>query len=137
MNDHFRYTDEELEELFQLRKLKPAFFTHEAHLRLAFIHVRQYGETQAIENITKQIKAYAEGLGAYKKYNHTVTVAAIKAVSHFMKRSEADSFKELIAQFPRLKNNFKDLLSAHYSVNIFQDASARKTFLEPDLLPFD
>ncbi|MEL6556893.1 MAG: hypothetical protein AAFQ94_01835 [Bacteroidota bacterium] len=137
MKDHFQYTDEELEELFQSKKLKPAYFSHEAHLRLAYIHIKRYGEKQAIANITHQIRAYAESLGAHDKYNHTVTIAAIKAVSHFMNKSDAATFKELIAQFPRLTKNFKELLFAHYSQDIFNLESARKEFLEPDLLPFD
>ncbi len=137
MKDHFQYSDDELEQLFEREELAPSLFSHEAHLRLAYIHISKYGEEQAIENITRQIKAYAEGLGVFDKYNHTVTIAAIKAVYHFMNRSDAAGFKELIAQFPRLKDNFKELLNVHYSMNIFQMESARSTYLEPDLLPFD
>ena len=137
MNDHFQYTDDELEELFRSKKLKPAYFSHEAHLRLAYLHIERYGEEKAIVNITHQIRKYAENLGAYDKYNHTVTIAAVKAVGYFMSKSDAANFKELIAQFPRLKENFKELLFEHYSQDIFNLESARKEFLEPDLLPFD
>ena len=54
-----------------------------------------------------------------------------------MNKSDAANFKELIARFPRLKENFKELLFEHYSQDIFNLESARKEFLEPDLLPFD
>lgn len=137
MKDHFQYTDDQFEKIFEAEELTPSLFTHEAHLRLAYIHISKYGEEKAIKNITEQIKSYAEGLGVYDKYNHTVTIAAIKAVNHFMNKSEANSFKELIAEYPRLKENFKELLNTHYSMDIFRMESARRVFLEPDLLPFD
>ncbi len=137
MKDHFQFTDDQLEKLFESEELAPSLFSHEAHLRLAYIHITKYGEKRAIENITDQIKSYAEGLGVYDKYNHTVTIAAIKAVYHFMNKSDVQSFKELMTQFPQLKDNFKELLGAHYSINIFEMESARRIYLEPDLLPFD
>lgn len=137
MKDHFQYSNEQLEQLFEDCTLPPEYFSHEAHLRLAWIHIRRYGVEQAIANITTQIKAYATSLGAAQKYHHTVTVAAVKVVEHFMGRSDSDDFAALIVEFPRIKYQFKELLFSHYSVDIFALESARFQYLEPDLLPFD
>ena len=136
MEDHQQLTDREFEKQFATGTLNPAWFTHEAHLRLAWIHIRQYGMEQAIENVSIQLVRFTELLGARDKFNTTVTVAAMKAVEHFMKRSATDNFSALILEFPRLKTDFKKLMSAHYGIDIFTSARAKAEYLEPDLLPF-
>jgi hypothetical protein len=75
-------------------------------------------------------------IGAADKYNKTLTIAGIKAVNHFIKRSQSHNFYDFIHEFPRLKNNFRELMRAHYSQDIFTLPSAKRKFLEPDLLPF-
>lgn len=136
MPDHFQLTDAEFEQQFAHCTLDASLFSHEAHLRLAWIHLRQYGLQQATDNICRQLVAYTRSLGAESKYNKTLTVAAVKAVHHFMQRSEANDFRVFIAGFPRLKFNFKELMAAHYSTDIFSSEQAKKEYLEPDLLPF-
>ena len=59
------------------------------------------------------------------------------SVYHFMLKSEAEGFKGFITEFPRLKYNFKDILSQHYNIDIYNSDIAKSTFLEPDLIPFD
>lgn len=137
MKHHFDLTDRDFERSFTDYSLDPELFNHEAHLRLAWIHVNKYGEAKAIQNITTQLQKFVAFVGAKDKYNHTLTVAAIKAVSHFIKKASADNFKDFIVEFPRLKNNFKDLMGSHYALDIFTSAKARKEYIEPDLLPFD
>ena len=137
MENHNQLTDAEFEKQFESCTLNAEWFTHEAHLRLAWIHIRQYGPEQAIENVCSQLIRYTESLGARDKFNKTVTVAALRAVDHFMKRSTANTFNELILEFPRLKTEFKKLMSAHYGIDIFKSAQAKEEYLEPDLLPFN
>jgi hypothetical protein len=137
MEKHFEFTDEDFEQQFSNATLNPTVFTHEAHLRLAWIHIRKYGIFSAIENICNQLQNYVASLGASDKYNKTVTMAAVKAVYHFMLKSKADDFQVFISENQRLKTNFKELLNTHYSTDIFKSAKAKKEFLEPELLPFD
>ena len=111
-------------------------FTHEAHLRLAWIQLANFAESQAIQNVTDQIKKFVAIHGASDKYHETLTVAAVKTVFHFVQRSKESSFEEFIELFPRLTHNFKDLLNAHYSSNVLYTPEARHKFLEPDLLPY-
>jgi len=137
MENHYQLSDEEFLKAFKLKTLSPKLFNHEAHLRLAYLLITANGITEAIDKSCEQIQAYATSLGAHGKFNKTVTVAANKAVYHFMLKSKSNNFKDLITEFPRLKNNFKDLLSQHYDIDIFNSKIARSSFLEPDLLPFD
>ncbi|HTJ48522.1 MAG TPA: hypothetical protein VL443_03630 [Cyclobacteriaceae bacterium] len=137
MMNHFELSDNEFEEQFSACKLNPHIFTHEAHLRLAWIHIHKYGINGAIDNICSQLQNFVKSIGASDKYNATVTVAAIRAVYHFILKSKTDNFLSFIDENPRLKNNFRELLGYHYTTDIFKSEQARVTYLEPELLPFD
>ena len=137
MKNHFTLSDDEFERQFANITLDPTLFSHEAHIRLAWIHISKYGVGQAIDNICQQIPAFAGFHGAPDKYHATVTVAAVRAVYHFMLKSRSGTFADFIDEFPRLKYNFMDLLHAHYGMDLFQSELARTEYVEPDLLPFD
>ena len=137
MENHNILTDSEFEQQFAAAMLDPAVFTHEAHLRLAWVHLSRYGLDQAIENITGQLKNYTRAVGAADKYNETVTIAAIYAVNHFRIRSACKDFATFIAENSVLKTNFKELINTHYRTDIFKSERAKNHFLEPELLPFD
>ena len=137
MKSHFELNDTQFEQQFKSYKLDPTLFSHEAHLRLAYIHIGKYGHDQAITNVCDQLAANVTHLGATDKYNTTLTVAAVKAVYHFMQKGKANDFKGFIAAFPQLKYEFKRLMQSHYDFDIFNSQKAKKTFLEPNLLPFD
>jgi hypothetical protein len=128
--------DAMFEAQFKATVLDPAVFSHEAHLRLAWIHIKKYGVETAIVNICSQLKAFVEILGAGDKYNETLTIAAIRTVHHFMLKSDTADFNVFIRQFPRLKYNFKDLMACHYKMDIFNNAIAKREYIAPDLLPF-
>jgi len=136
MLDHFTLTDPEFERQFKELALNPGLFSHEAHIRLAWIHVTKYGENQAVVNLCAQIRQFDQHYGDGTKYNKTVTIAAVKAVNHFIGKSSADTYQDFIQEFPRLNYNFKDFLAFHYGFDIFNNKAARENYLEPDLLPF-
>ena len=106
MPDHYQLTDIEFEQQFKNASLDPQLFNHEAHLRLAWIHVNKYGVERAVQNITRQLRNYTEALGFVEKYLETVTVAAIRAVNHFVSKSSADCFKGFIAENCQLKISY-------------------------------
>lgn len=137
MQSHFNLSDTEFVQQFSDLSFNPALFTHEAHLRLAWVHLKLYGEQAAIATICEEIRCFASHHGAPDKYNETITVAAIKAVHHFRNKSRSNTFADFIAEFPRLKNNFKELMAFHYKMDIYNSTAAKERYLEPDLLPFD
>jgi hypothetical protein len=137
MQSHFNHSDLEFLRLFTSCELNPEVFTHEAHLRLAWINIDKYGIESAENEIQNHLKKFVAHVGARDKYNKTVTIAAMKAVYHFMLKSDANNFKDFISEFPRLNHNFKELLETHYSFDIFNSDRAKMEFLSPDLIPFD
>ncbi|NJB69710.1 hypothetical protein GGR42_000172 [Saonia flava] len=110
LEKHFQLTDEEFEKQFESCKLEPSFFTHEAHIRLAWIHLGKYSEEIAAENICKQILNFDRIHGDGNKFNKGVTEASVKTVSHFKAKSASTTFEGFIKEFPELKTNLKELL---------------------------
>jgi hypothetical protein len=137
MDNHLELTDREFEEKFKDGTFNPELFSHEAHIRLAWIHINKYGHLKAIENICSQLLIFVTQLGVKDKFNKTLTVAATKAVYHFILKSKSDTFESFITEFPRLKTHFKELMDSHYSNSFYFSEKAKKEYVEPDLLPFD
>lgn len=136
MTSHFALTDEQFEQQFKDASLDPKLFSHEAHIRLAWIHISTYGVDVAAENLCRQIAVFDAKHDDGTNYNKTVTVAAVKAVNHFMEKSSATTCADFIQENPRLIFNFKDLINAHYSQNIFSNEVAKRTYVPPDLAAF-
>lgn len=134
--DHFKYSDAEFLKHFSDFTLQPALFTHEAHLRLAWLYINLYGTEKAAVLISTQIKAFDRKFGDGSKFNKTVTIASVYIVNHFMERSLYNDFKILLEEFPQLKTNFTGLIRSHYKINIFTEKRAKKEYVEPDLLSF-
>lgn len=137
MNSHLQLNDKDLEMHFSECTLDPGLFVHEAHLRLAWIHVIKYGSEKAAKNLCEQIARFDQTFGNGTKFNTTVTIASVKVIEHFVQKSVSGSFTDFMNEFPRLKTNFKDLLAFHYGINIFTDEKAKNIYLEPDLMPFE
>ncbi|CAM1343436.1 hypothetical protein [Tenacibaculum amylolyticum] len=136
MDTHFDMTDAKFENQFQNCTLNPQLFSHEAHLRLAWIHIKKYGVTIAEQNIQNQLQDFVKHVGATDKYHTTLTIAAIRMVNHYIQQSKAKDFQEFIKEFPELNNSFKALINSHYSYDIFSSEEAKSVFLEPDKVPF-
>ncbi|PQB04072.1 hypothetical protein [Aureitalea marina] len=129
--------DQEFLTAFGSAQLPPDQFDHKAHLRLAYLQIKQHGRDTASELISKQIKDYTIHWGAATKYHQTLTQAAVYTMSQFMDRKPELGFEDLLRHFPRLLTGFNELIGQHYSKDLLASEEARERYLEPDKLPFD
>ena len=136
LNHHYQLNDSDFEQRFQDCSLEPSLFNHEAHVRLAWVYIKKYGEAVAIQKICEDIRRFDQTHGDGNKFHVTLTVASVKAVNHFIKKSSSSSFKAFISEFPRLKTSFKELLGQHYGFNVLVNEKAKTTYIHPDLVPF-
>lgn len=136
MKSHLELTDVEFTTQFEQCKLAEELFTHEAHLRLAWIYLDSFGLEKAEKRICDSIQAYTAHLGVESIYNETVTIVAMKIVDHFQRQGPSLIFNEFLREYPELLTNFKRLVAQHYSADIFSNEAAKRNFIEPDLLPF-
>ena len=137
MDPLFKLTDLEFQRQFADCSLKPTFFNHIGHLRLAWIHIKIFGIDKAIDNVCSQIKKYDATHDDGTKFHTTLTIASLRTVYHFFLKSESDTFTEFIAEFPMLEKNFKELISAHYSLKCITSSKAKKEYVAPDLMAYD
>ena len=70
-------------------------------------------------------------VGAKEKYNTTLTIAAIKAVYHFILNSDSNDFKANIGELPRLKYHFKELMACYFGFDIFTLSKQNKSCYNP------
>lgn len=134
--EHLQLPDSDFISQFEDCSLDPSLFTHEAHLRLAWIYIMKHGPEKAEEYISAQIQRFDSVHGDGKKYHKTLTIASIKVVDHFIQKSQSDNFSDFINEFLRLKTNFKDLLDYHYGIDIYNSPVAKEEYIKPDLDPF-
>jgi hypothetical protein len=102
--------------------------------------VEQHGSNREVsiaiypfENLTGRINK----IGAEEKYHHTITIAAIKMVRHFLDKSTYTGFREFLESNRQLRHRFRELLASYFSIDIFTSTQAREKFIVPDLIPFD
>lgn len=110
-------------------------FGHLDHLRLAYVAVEVTdGTPEAVVPLCRTaIRRMAEAAGEPDKFHETITVAWATILARYVKEAPRRSFRELVAQEPRLTD--RELLLAHFSrERLFSDA-ARATWVEPDLAP--
>ena len=137
MKSHFDLSDAVFERKFSDSSLSPSLFDHEAHLRLAWIYSNKYGVDKACEVIQLRLKNFTRHHGAADKYHETLTIAAVRVLNHFLRKSDRDDFKGFIEEFPELKQDFKSLIHVHYSPDIISSKEARESYMVPNLVPFD
>jgi len=137
LEKHWRFSDEVYEQKFRDIKFPPLYFSHEAHLRLAYIHLEKYGLEQSIENMCTQIYDFAIKYGATMKFNATVTYASLQIMYHYMGKGESDSFSDLMKEFPNLLQDFKGEIQQYYSWDVFRSPKAKATIHKPDLKSFE
>ena len=123
-------TDDAFLESFESGRLDS--FTHRDHLRVAFAYARRGGVDHAIARARHGLRHFAAAHGAPDRYHETLTVAWARVIAHHAV-AHAGGFDDFVAAHPRLLD--RDLLLAHYSRERLFSATARKRFVESDLVP--
>jgi hypothetical protein len=127
-------SDEEFVRAFLDGSLPPSQFHHRDHLRLSWCLIRQRGAEPAAGAISTGIQRFATHHGQAAKYHETLTRFWVRLVAHLMAaHPEIASFDDFIAAFPHLLD--KDLPYRHWRRETMGNATARATWVEPDLLP--
>ncbi|MGA0557495.1 hypothetical protein ACO2Q8_12635 [Larkinella sp. VNQ87] len=120
---------------FESTTLDKHLFTHEAHIRLAWLQFRQASDfQQGLDRITTLLRLYAIAQGAPEKYHQTITVAFCRIIYHRMQESAETGWLDFLSANEDLADS-RELLSRYYSAERLMTATARVSCLEPDLSP--
>ena len=117
--------------------LTRAQWTHEAHVRTAFLHLQQYPLDEAHLRLRAGIIRLNERHGLIESsargYFETLTRAWLVLVADARSRSRATTSGELLQRCPELCD--RSLVARHYSKDVLAGVRARSIFVTPDLEP--
>ncbi len=134
-------TDEELQRQFEECTLPYDQWTHRAHVKVAFLYLRDHPLEVAVNNMRDGIRDFNAANevpeGPWKGYNETTTVAFLRLIAATMAAygeviptASADAFCDA---HPQLM--CKHVLRLFYSPAQRGRPEAKHQFVEPDLAP--
>lgn len=121
--------DREFVDAFEACTLPPALFPHRAHVRLAWLYLREQPLLDTLTRYSQGIQRYAAHLGATAKYHQTITWAYLFLIHERMQRADHPTFEDFAAANEDL---FGPLLERYYSRETLDSELARTTFVLPD-----
>ncbi|MEY2466227.1 MAG: hypothetical protein QOD03_748 [Verrucomicrobiota bacterium] len=116
-----------------------AEWKHRAHVKVAYLYLRQFPLEQALEKIRGGIRRYNVATNTPETldrgYHETITQAWTRLI-HFTlcEQGAAATAQEFFEQNPQLTN--KGALLLFYSRERITSWRAKVEFVEPDLMPF-
>lgn len=130
-------TDDELWTAFVTASLPAAEWTHRAHVRIAWLHLRQQPFDDAATLVRHRIQAlnsFHETPEAIDRgYHETITVAFLRLIDAARRDGTDANSSVFLARCPTLLD--KRILLQFYSRERLMSAEAKRVFLAPDLQP--
>jgi hypothetical protein len=132
-------TDAEFLLAFENCTLPFAEWKHRAHLKVAYLYLRQFPYDQALERIRAGIKRYNAATNTPEAldrgYHETLTQAWARLV-HFTlsQQGAAAGADDFLEQNPHIAQ--KTAMRFFYSKETLMSWRAKAEFVEPDLAPF-
>ena len=120
--------DRDFVEAFETCTLPPEELPHRAHVRLAWLYLREGSLLDTLTRYSEGIKRYAGSLGASAKYHETITWAFLFLIHERMQHSRAETFDAFAAENEDL---FGPILERYYTKDALASELARRTFVLP------
>jgi hypothetical protein len=124
-------TDDEFLAAFDACTLPKPLWTHEAHVRLAWLCLDRFPFAAALAHVRAGIQKYNRSLGNTTGYHDTVTVAFVRIVA--AKRTPGETFADFRSANPDVFAKDRPILLNYYSKAVLDSAAARAGFVEPDV----
>lgn len=107
---HEALDDQTIMESLGACTLHPAIFTHEAHLRVAYILIKNHTLTEAKAKMNKLLINFTKFLGVEDKFDQILTERSVEVMGKMILSSKTADFKEFIIENQELKNNFLEVI---------------------------
>lgn len=123
-------TDHEFLRALESCTLPENQFGHVAHVRAAYLYLRQVDFVGALDRMRRAIRNYATHHGKPDRYHETITVAYVALIQqHICERGPGDGWESFTRDNSELFD--PNLLSHFYSREQIDSAIARQIFLLP------
>src|SRR4051812_28385230 len=127
-------TDEAFTRAFENGDVTPAQFGHAAHVRVAWVYLRESGSLDdALPRMRDAIRRFAAAAGAAQKYHETITVLWMRLLARARAGGASGELAEVLLSHPELAD--KELPLKYYSRERLFSDEARERWIEPDRLP--
>jgi hypothetical protein len=111
-------------------------FGHAAHVRAAYLYLREGDFADALPRLQRTIRAYASSLARPDRYHETITVAYLALIQqHMAERGDGGGWDGFARDNPELFD--RNLLLHFYSRSQLDSGIARRLFLLPARQPRD
>jgi hypothetical protein len=130
-------SDEEFLAAFESGTLAKAEWTHQAHVRMAWLYLDRLPFDQALICIRDGVRRHNAAVGSPPTAYHETITAAFAKLIH-ARRTEAaaeEDFAEFAVRNADLLGRGLAALRRHYTQGLLDTPAARERFLEPDLEP--
>ena len=125
-------SDTEFLSRFDAGTLEVGAVDHEAHIRLAWLCLREAPFPDALARLRRGLKRLTIAAGRPQRYHETITVAYARLVERQMREVGDVSWPEFCAHAPDLLAPGLGALHAIYRRGVLDTAEARTTFVPPD-----
>lgn len=121
---------------FHERTLAHEEWTHRAHVRIAYLHLKQYPFEEALTRLRTSILALNASHGVVETnvrgYSETITVAFLKILAELLEAYPHEgSSEDFCDQNPQIMT--PKVLRLYYSRERLWQDGAKEAFVEPDL----
>lgn len=120
---------------FESCTLPKAEWTHEAHVRTAWIYLTTRSYDDALTALRTGIPKYNRSLGNKTGYHDTVTVAFARIIAARILASPDDDFPDFRERHSDLFAKSPSPLARYYSRERLASPEAVASFVEPDISP--
>jgi hypothetical protein len=123
-------TDHEFIQALEGCTLPESQFGHAAHVRAAYLYLRESDFVETLDRMRRAIRNYATHHGKPHRYHETITVAYVALIQqHICERGPGDGWESFARDNAELLD--ANLLIQFYSRERIESAMARKIFLLP------
>lgn len=126
---------------FIARTLPKSQWTHHAHLHVGLWHALEYPDNRALDLLRERIRAYNEASNVANTdrsgYHETLTRFYLHLIRAFVRSVEnSRPFGELARELIE-RHGDRDLPLRHYTRERLFSVAARRSWVEPDLVPLE
>jgi hypothetical protein len=127
--------DDGLVRAFESCREPAAGFHHADHVRVAWLYLGRMPLLAAAERFTTRLRLFAEAQGKPDRYHETITIAYLLLIhDRIVARGRGRMWREFAEANPDLLAWRPSILDRYYSPATLDSATARHTFVWPDLL---
>jgi hypothetical protein len=131
-------TDEALLEAFESATAPRESWTHEAHVRIAYLYLLRHAPPEALDRFRSKLRQLNASLGVFdgpeSGYHETLTQAWLRVIAATIRSTgRASDSLEFCRSNPHLLA--RTLLRLYYTRQRILSSEAKVAFVEPDLAP--